>query len=382
MAFLVKWTGLDVLKEKLEARLCATIKKAGRQICVEMEEEPEPKKQKREMLVLPVDCSSEALITNALDKASDMADTNSTDQYVYNWTSNGISVYRERSRIEVATRPLGHGSFAQVRQAYDTGRGIKLACKLFSAHQLAATPRMQETLAREIASLRMAEGPFVVKFEGLLVTRDHVCILMELIEGEELFDYIIRKKKLSEDEARPILYNLLKTMTMLHAKGIVHRDLKLENIMITADKQSKLIDFGLSRSDALINTQMQTRCGSEEYAAPEILQGHQYDPRLSDAWSFGVIMYACLMGSLPFNPDMVGDVPVRAGPRSLCNRIIAGGYYLPDGALSREASALIKCLLVTIPKYRMSLDQALNSSFFVTHNHNFRCNLGNNQFCR
>lgn len=369
MAFLSKWTGLDLLKQKLEAKLFAAGKKASRQLSVKMEEEPVQKKQKIKSLefALPVENSGQALITNALDKASELTDANSCDQYIYSWTATGISVYRDRSRIEVGARSLGHGSFAQVRQAYDTSRGIKLACKLFSAHQLAATTRMQETLAREIEALRMAESPFVVRFEGLLVTRDHVCILMELIEGEELFDYIMRKKRLTEDEARHILSDLLKILMALHAKGIVHRDLKLENIMIipgTRRPQIKLIDFGLSRSDALLNAQMQTRCGSEEYAAPEILMGRSYDPRLSDAWSFGVIMYACLMGSLPFNPDMVGEAVIRVGPRSLCNRIIAGRYYLPDGALSREASALIKCLLVTIPEYRMSLSQALNSSFF------------------
>lgn len=370
MAFLAKWSGLDLLRRKLEERLGTATRRGvvGRLA----EEEPALKKARVPTLrdTLPLSVTGEALVTHALDKASDLADTGSPEQYIYVFDRDHVAVHRDRQRIELDSKLLGRGSFAQVRRAYDGTRGIKLACKLFPTQQLASLPRMQVTLGREIEAMWAAgDSPFVVRFEGLMVTREHVCILMELIEGEEFFDYIIRKRVLGEEETRPLLFDLVRTLTELHAKGIVHRDLKLENIMVTTDRRTglprlRLIDFGLARSDLRLHPTMQTRCGSEEYAAPEILLAQAYNPRLSDAWSFGVILYACLMGALPFNPDMEGERVVRVGPRALCTRIVAGKYYLPEGVLSREASALIKCLLVTTPQHRMSLEQALHSSFF------------------
>jgi len=366
MTFLSKWTGLDFFKQRIVKRVAMVRDKF-------QEEEHGCKRARKEKVevnheILPLTICEKLLADHAFRISQSMKATNSRQQAVYRTFNDRIEVIKANDTIKLE-KTLGVGSFAEVRQAYDMEEGRRVACKIFSTNNLAANSRLRETFAREIGSLKYFNHPNIVRFEGLMVTKDHVCILMELVEGVELFSYIIQKKRLSEAEAKPLLRQLAQTIVFMHTQGIVHRDLKLENVMVVTNKSTggtslKIIDFGLSRSDAGMNAMMETRCGSEEYAAPEILRGFKYDPRLSDSWSFGVIMYACLVGALPFNPEMVGDTPVRTGPRCLSSKIIAGRFYLPEHELSREATALARCLLVTDPRHRMSLPLTLRSLFF------------------
>lgn len=176
--------------------------------------------------------------------------------------------------------------------------------------------------------------------------------------------------------------------------GITHRDLKLENILLDLkgdQPTAKIIDFGLaqfmhrvvsrkrhsSNSDrrdesflhdpVLSKHLLHTRCGSEEYAAPEILQGCAYDGTLSDAWSFGICMYACLVGSLPFNPDIhvqrdgEAEDPKSAG---LIEKILNGSFVLTDEMMSSDAASLIRGLLQVDPSKRLSIVEAKRHCWF------------------
>ena len=148
----------------------------------------------------------------------------------------------------------------------------------------------------------------------------------------------------------------------IHKSGVAHRDLKLENVMIEKTEDNSngskhkvfLIDFGLAHQ---LNGQslLVTRCGSEEYAAPEIIKGHKYDGKKSDIWSLGIILYACLCGNLPFNPD-------SSSPKSLFDKICHCDIKFPS-YLSIEAKSLILDLLTVEPEDRPDIEKILSHPF-------------------
>ncbi|MCQ2819861.1 MAG: protein kinase, partial [archaeon] len=128
-------------------------------------------------------------------------------------------------------------------------------------------------------------------------------ILMEYCSKGELFDYIVENQKLSEDEASLFFYQLLNGVEHIHSKGVVHRDLKPENLLLTSNKELKIIDFGLS---SIFDGKhlLTTKCGSPSYAAPEIIKNQPYNGCKSDVWCLGIILYAMLCGYLPFEGEV------------------------------------------------------------------------------
>lgn len=134
----------------------------------------------------------------------------------------------------------------------------------------------------------------------------------------------------------------------------------MENILLsdTHPPVAKIIDFGLSRSNVAKDQFLETRCGSEEYAPPEIIEGRPYDGKQSDAWSFGVIMYACLFGSLPFCPEESNRAKLGA-------MIVEGRYWLDETRISQSAALIIRRLLIKDPKYRMSIKDLQMHPYFV-----------------
>lgn len=256
-------------------------------------------------------------------------------------------------------RTLGRGSFSQVKLAIEKETGDQVAIKIIDMADVEGSCRLQKTLLREIQILQRLDHPNVVRFRQVtLIGMSDICLIMDYVPGCELFDWVASRRRLTEAEAKPILRQILNAVVYLHANGVGHRDLKLENVLIVPEPSLRvvLIDFGLAKMIAEGQKTM-TRCGSEEYAAPEVIMGEPYNAFLADAWSFGVIMYACLVGSLPFNPD-----PQR--PRLLSEKIIAASYRFPEGVLSLEATRIICGLLQRTPSQRSSLESLLSNPFF------------------
>lgn len=177
---------------------------------------------------------------------------------------------------------------------------------------------MSASLTREIHHHRQLHHPHVTQMYEVIATESHIWIVTELCSGGELFDYLAEKGRLSEDEARIIFGQLCLAVAYLHDKGIVHRDLKLENVLLDERCRVKLGDFGFTREYEK-GVYMETFCGTTGYAAPEVLQGTKYlgpgERRSSfaiqaaqwhtevDIWSMGVILYCLLTGTLPFDDD-------------------------------------------------------------------------------
>lgn len=123
---------------------------------------------------------------------------------------------------------------------------------------------------------------------------------MEYMEKGELFDYIVQKKKMAEDQACKVFEQIISGVQYIHKLRIVHRDLKLQNLLMDYDKTIRIVDFGLSNTYK-IDERLKTACGSPCYAAPEMIESkHPYEPIMVDVWSAGVILYAMVCGCLPF----------------------------------------------------------------------------------
>lgn len=213
----------------------------------------------------------------------------------------------------------------------------------------------------EIEALKMCSGHTnIVEFVEVIKDDKYTYIVTELLEGPELFAYV-QKNPLSETEARNLFREILAAVQCMHSKRIVHRDLKLENILFTHENSStlKLIDFGFAA--CIGNRLMDTPCYTLEYAAPEILSNKKYS-EACDLWSLGVILYTLLCGHMPFQRrnESQDDHEIR-------ERIKRGAIDTDSSAwqsLNKSAKDLIRKLLTVCPNKRMKLKDINDSNWF------------------
>jgi len=193
---------------------------------------------------------------------------------------------------------LGQGYFAVVKVGIDKKTGERVAIKAVAKTMV----EKQETLDNEIGILRDINHPNIVKMHAIYDTKDTLFIVMELMQGGELYEEIVRRKSFTEKDACFIMKQLLEALRYLHEKGIVHRDLKLENLLLVQQNKLdiKLADFGLSK--IMKESTLTTACGTPFYVAPDILLGEGYDTAV-DLWACGVLLYVLLSGRLPFAAD-------------------------------------------------------------------------------
>ncbi|XP_052359467.1 maternal embryonic leucine zipper kinase isoform X5 [Oncorhynchus keta] len=176
-------------------------------------------------------------------------------------------------------------------------------------------------------------------------------MILEYCPGGELFDYIIAKDRLSEEETRVFFRQIVSALAYVHSQGYAHRDLKPENLLIDEDHNLKLIDFGLcAKPKGGLGYELMTCCGSPAYAAPELIQGKAYIGSEADVWSMGVLLFALLCGYLPFDDDncMV-----------LYRKITRGSYNNPHW-LSPGSILLLNQMMQVDPKHRVTIRQLLD----------------------
>ena len=222
----------------------------------------------------------------------------------------------------------------------------------------------KERLEREINILKNTFHYNIISIYQVKENSSTLCIIMEYAEGGELFNYIIEKGCLSEEESRNIFQQIIDAVYYFHQMGICHRDLKLENILFDTKerKRIKIIDFGLSNLYIYSNNKnlkkdlLETSCGSPGYAPPEIILGEKYDGLGTDIWSCGIILYAMLCGCLPYD-----DIDEE----KLYCKIIKGVYNYPDNInISEEAKNLVDSILVVDPKYRININDIKKNKWF------------------
>jgi len=261
-------------------------------------------------------------------------------------------------------KELGSGAFAVVRLATHNETEKQYAMKIVDKQKmsLVQTDRnVKDVLMTEVEVLKKLNHPNILKLFQVFDTKSTLFMVLELVNGGDLYDSLKAAGRLAEDVAKPIFAQLLAAIHYMHKKNVSHRDLKPENVLVQKEPngsiQVKLSDFGLSRATKTDQTLMQTMAGTLDYCAPEIIQhyhtGMGYG-REVDMWSLGVILYIMLSGIAPFGQGQQA--------KQLLTDIIQGNFSFPErrfSDVSDTAKDLINHLLVPDPKLRWTAEQAL-----------------------
>uniref|UniRef100_A0A672R8Y7 non-specific serine/threonine protein kinase n=1 Tax=Sinocyclocheilus grahami TaxID=75366 RepID=A0A672R8Y7_SINGR len=248
-------------------------------------------------------------------------------------------------------KTIGKGNFAKVKLAKHvlTDKEVRIAF----------TPQIK-TLFREVRIMKVLNHPNIVKLFEVIETDKSLYLVMEYASGGEVFDYLVAHGRMKEKEARAKFRQIVSAVQYCHQKCIVHRDLKAENLLLDADMNIKIADFGFSNEFTLGN-KLDTFCGSPPYAAPELFQGKKYDGPEVDVWSLGVILYTLVSGSLPFDGQNL---------KELRERVLRGKYRIPF-YMSTDCENLLKKFLILNPTKRGSLEQIMKDRWMnVGHEDN------------
>ncbi|KAF2639367.1 Pkinase-domain-containing protein [Massarina eburnea CBS 473.64] len=312
------------------------------------------------------------------------------DSEVSNASTNASSASRRKTHVGPWNlgKTIGRGGSSRVRVVRHSTTGQQAAAKIISKAtadrvramslaNLVANAQKDPTmyqhgrvipigLEREICIMKLLDHPNIVRLYDIWENRNEIYLIMEYIEGGELFSYIGEEGRLAEEVVVYIFRQIIAALLYCHRIKIHHRDLKPENILIDkTDMSIKLVDFGMAALQPK-GTKLTTPCGSPHYAAPEVLKAEPYDGGQADVWSCGVILFVLLVGSPPFNHS-----PEDRDMQGLFRAIQAAEYHMPRG-LSAEAQDLIGRILVTNPEDRIKLPQVWEHPLMrkYEHNHN------------
>lgn len=265
-------------------------------------------------------------------------------------------------RFRVEDEILGKGSYGEVRRGTDKENGSSVAIKIIKKELLNKNQRSAQQLFREIAIMKSLSHPNIVNLFDTLQTGNNIYMVLELVDGGELFEKIVERRKFEETQARSYFQDLIMGVRYVHQQGVAHRDLKPENILI-ADSGLKIADFGLSNIQLSTSSgavpepmHLQTVCGTPNYVAPEVLEKEGYNGFLADVWSCGVINYVMLAGYLPFRDPNIPNLlaKILKGDYEMCPNFSAGASTLIGGMLQRD------------PQKRWPIDKIIEDGWFST----------------
>lgn len=250
-------------------------------------------------------------------------------------------------------KTLGFGSFGKVKLAEHELTGYKVAIKILNKRKMSKNADMEEKVRREIKILRLFMHPHIIRLYEVIETETDIFFVMEYVNAGELFDHIVEKGRLNEDDARRFFQQIISGVEYCHRNMVVHRDLKPENLLLDSKLNVKIADFGLSNvmRDGHF---LKTSCGSPNYAAPEVISGKLYAGPEVDVWSCGVILYALLCGSLPFDDENISNLFKK----------IKGGIYTLPSHLSAGARDLIPRMLLVDPLNRYTIPEIKQHPWF------------------
>lgn len=319
----------------------------------------------------------------------------------HDYSNNGNTIKRKETTFGhyILGQTLGEGEFGKVKLGWKRDGSIQVAIKLIRRETLGSNPTRLPKIYREISILRDLAHPNIVRLHEMVETDRHIGIIMEYASGGELFDYILNNRYLKDNSARRLFAQLVSGVGYLHKKGIVHRDLKLENLLLDRNRNIIITDFGFANTfDAndpldeeieynLTNKEyvkrkrldktgptglrrgdlMQTSCGSPCYAAPELVVSDSlYTGRKVDVWSCGVILYAMLAGYLPFDDDPAN--PDGDNINLLYKYIVTTPLTFPE-YVTPHARDLLRRILVPDPRKRADLFEVARHSWLNEYSH-------------
>ncbi|NXX94453.1 CHK2 kinase, partial [Centropus bengalensis] len=301
---------------------------------------------------LPLTHNSEIALSLQTNKVFVFSDLMVDDQMVFP---------RELREKYIMSKTLGSGACGEVKLAFEKSTCNKVAVKIINKRRFMASGVPEASSAfninTEIEILKKIDHPCLIKFFFFFEAEDYY-IVLELMEGGELYDRVSRPIKMQEATCKLYFYQMLLAVKYLHDNGIIHRDLKPENVLLSSSEEMcliKITDFGQSKILGETSL-MKTLCGTPMYLAPEVLNslGTAGYSRAVDCWSLGVILFVCLCGYPPFNDQ---DAQL-----SLKDQIIHGKYkFIPREwkHVSRLALDLVKFFFVVDPRKRLTTEEAL-----------------------
>ncbi|MEJ1275472.1 hypothetical protein NN561_006369 [Cricetulus griseus] len=240
-------------------------------------------------------------------------------------------------------RTIGHGSNAKVQLAHHLLTGTPVAVKVLQKKK-----KWHQPLRAEVDIMMMISHPNIISLFQVIETEKRIYLIMELAEGQELYQYIRKVGHLKEDEARGIFKQIIAGVSYCHDLGIVHRDLKPDNIMLDPNGNVKIIDFGLG-TQVQPGQRLSRHCGAYSFGAPELFLGRLYDGPKIDIWTLGVVLYFMVVGKVPFDAVTIPE---------LRRQVVAGKYAVPSG-ISEELRDLLSVLMTVNPRLRPTMAEVM-----------------------
>ena len=249
----------------------------------------------------------------------------------------------------------------------------RVAVKAIDRYQIEESARKRELLTRELNIASKLKHPNIINLMEVIFDENYVMLIMELATGGELYN-AVKDGAMEEPRAQWVFYQICSALDYCHSKGVCHRDLKLENLMLLGTASGtlgtqelvKVTDFGLSK-DCSMHSQPHTKVGTISYMAPEVTEANNaepYDGQAADVWSLGVILYVLVSCSYPFGydgPKELGGEPTH----KVCARIREGRFNPPPSSLSEACQSLIAGMLTVDPTTRLSVRQVLEHPWLI-----------------
>jgi len=240
-------------------------------------------------------------------------------------------------------KTLGKGQTGLVKLGVHHKTGKRVAIKIVNREKLNESVLMK--VEREITIMKLIEHPNVLRLYDVYENKKYLYLILEHVSGGELFDYLVKKSRLTIKEARKFFKQIISALDFCHSHLICHRDLKPENLLLDDKLNIKIADFGMA-SLQVDGSMLETSCGSPHYACPEVIRGEKYDGRKADVWSCGVILYALLVGALPFDDDNL---------KQLLEKIKKGSFQIPP-YVPPECQDLLRGMIEVDASKRMRLE--------------------------
>ncbi|XP_054733529.1 serine/threonine-protein kinase BRSK2 [Anastrepha obliqua] len=249
-------------------------------------------------------------------------------------------------------KTLGKGQTGLVKLGVHCVLGRKVAIKIINREKLSESVLMK--VEREIAIMKLIDHPHVLGLSDVYENKKYLYLILEHVSGGELFDYLVKKGRLTPKEARKFFRQIISALDFCHSHSICHRDLKPENLLLDEKNNIKIADFGMASLQPA-GSMLETSCGSPHYACPEVIRGEKYDGRKADVWSCGVILYALLVGALPFDDDNL---------RQLLEKVKRGVFHIPH-FVPPDCQSLLRGMIEVNPDRRLTLSE-INRHPWVT----------------
>ena len=274
------------------------------------------------------------------------------DYYILNndYPSSNIGFYK-------FGRIIGKGAFGKVNIGLHILTGRIVAIKSFNKEKF-KDEKSRNKIMNEIELMKNLKHFSVVRILDIIETDKYILLVMENVLGGDLLTFIKKRNKLNEKTAKFIFKQLLQSLKYIHSKNIVHRDIKLDNILIDLNNNIKLCDFGVGKYLVNNNEILFDQCGTPAYIAPEVMAGEGYIGFPVDLWSSGVVLYSLLMGSIPFKAQNLNEL----------QGLIMSGNFKQVNGISKNANDLLNKLLEINPKKRINVDEALNHPWLCENN--------------